>query len=192
MNKTVLATLGILLMFALAPLNLGCAGAGDAEAASEESESPTAQQAKDTKGSGKDGEEDEEEKKEEAVPVEVIELKLGAIESVLNFSANLEAEKQVMVMSQAKRLVTELLVEEGDPVERGTALLRLEDEEQLSAMAKVKRQLEKAEREYERQERLYQQQLISEEALPVLYTAPPSPAVLFVKRQFTTSASELL
>ena len=82
---------------------------------------------------------------------------------MLSFSANLEAENQVIVMSQAKRLITKLLVEEGDRVERGEILLRLEDEEQRSALNKVKSQLAKAEREYQRQERLYNERLISEE-----------------------------
>lgn len=168
MTKTLFATLGILLLLALAPLSVGCAGAGDAAAASDDSESTDAQQAKNTEeGEGeKDGDDEEgedEEKKEAAVPVEVVALEIGAIESVLSFSANLEAENEVVVMSQAKRLITDLLVEEGDRVQRGQVLLRLEDDEQRSALAKVKSQLAKAEREYQRQSRLYHEQLISEE-----------------------------
>ena len=42
--------------------------------------------------------------------------------------------------------------------------LRLQDDEQRSALDKVKSQLEKAEREYARQERLHAQELISETA----------------------------
>ncbi len=42
-------------------------------------------------------------------------------------------------------------------------LLRLQDDEQRSALAKARSQLEKAEREYERQKRLFAQQLISEQ-----------------------------
>ena len=98
------------------------------------------------------------------MPVEVIALQRGAIESVLRFSSNLEAESQVQVFSQAKRLVTELLVEEGDRVRKNQVLLRLQDDEQRSALAKARSQLEKAEREYERQKRLFAQELISEQA----------------------------
>jgi len=104
------------------------------------------------------------EKKVEAVPVEVAELDRGEIEAVLRFSANLEAEESVQVFSQAKRLVTELLVEEGDRVRANQVLLRLQDDEQRSALQKVKSDLDRARREYERQKRLYAQELISEQA----------------------------
>ena len=50
------------------------------------------------KKKGKNGDEDED--KEEAVPVEVSELTKGEIESVLAFSANLEAESQVKVVAE--------------------------------------------------------------------------------------------
>ena len=56
-----------------------------------------------------------------------------------------------------------MLVEEGDRVRKGRLLLRLQDEEQRSALDKVKSQLAKAEREYERQKRLFAQELISEQ-----------------------------
>jgi membrane fusion protein (multidrug efflux system) len=105
----------------------------------------------------------DEKKKEEAVPVEVVKLERGPIEAVLRFSSNLEAESEVEVHSEAKRLVRELLVEEGDHVTKGKVLLRLQDEEQRSGLAKAKSQLDKAEREYVRQQQLYEQQLISEQ-----------------------------
>ena len=64
--------------------------------------------------------------------MEVAPLGRGPIEAVLRYSANLEAESEVQVYSQAARLVTELLVEEGDAVAKGQVLLRLQDEEQTS------------------------------------------------------------
>ncbi|NIO60787.1 MAG: efflux RND transporter periplasmic adaptor subunit, partial [Acidobacteria bacterium] len=94
---------------------------------------------------------------------EVSELALGPIESVLAFSANLEAESEVSVVAEAQRQVIQLLVEEGDHVSRGQVLLRLQNDEQTSALGKVKSQVEKAEREFVREERLYEQELISEE-----------------------------
>lgn len=105
-----------------------------------------------------------EKKKEELVPVEVATLERGAIESVLRFSANLEAESEVQVFSQAARLVTELKVEEGDAVAKGKLLLRLQDDEQRSNLARVESQLAKARREYERQQSLFAKELISEQA----------------------------
>jgi len=145
-------------MLALVGLLASCGGtdAGE-EALSAENENGKVEEEE-----PKDGDE-EEEKKEEAVPVEVSTLGRGSIESVLRSSTSLEAESHVQVFSQAARLVRELLVEEGDRVQEGQVLLRLQDEEQRSELGKVTSQLDKAIREYERQERLFEQKLISEQ-----------------------------
>jgi len=76
-------------------------------------------------------------RKEEAVPVEVAALGRGGIEAVLRLSSNLEAEREVQVFAEAPRRVTQLLVEEGDPVRKGQLLVQLQDEEQKSAVAKA-------------------------------------------------------
>lgn len=177
MNRNIFALLGILALSLASIALAGCGAPEGANSSSGDSETTGAEPAKnaddsddDEKGErdGKkdsDGDEDgeDEEDKEEAVPVEVAALERGPIESILRFSSNLEAEEQVKVYSQAKRLVTELLVEEGDRVRKDQVLLRLQDEEQRSALAKTKSQLEKAQREFERQKRLYSQKLISEQ-----------------------------
>ncbi len=154
--KTWFRILGLLTLACVLALALGCAR----DATAKDAGGDKAEPAKNEKKTGKDGEE----KKEEAVPVEVAKLERGPIEAVLRFSSNIEAESGVQVHSQAIRLVRELLVEEGDRVAKGEVLLRLQDEEQRSALAKVKSQLDKAEREYKRQQQLYDQQLISEQA----------------------------
>ncbi|MEM8929740.1 MAG: efflux RND transporter periplasmic adaptor subunit [Acidobacteriota bacterium] len=107
----------------------------------------------------------ETELEEERVPVEVAALERGPIEAVLRFSTNLEAESSVKVYSQAARLVTDLLVEEGDTVRAGQVLIRLQDEEQRSALARTESQLTKAKREYQRQQNLYAKELISEQVM---------------------------
>ena len=112
---------------------------------------------------GREEEDREDEEKEEAVPVEAIALERGEIESLLRFSSNLEAENTVQVFSQAARLVTRLYVEEGDEVRLGQVLLRLQDEEQKSALSKVESQLAKARRDHERQKSLFAQDLVSEQ-----------------------------
>ena len=101
--------------------------------------------------------------KEEVIPVEVTTLARGPIEAVLRFSTNLEAEAEVQVFSQASRLVTELLVEEGKRVKKGALLLRLQDDEQRSEVARIEIDLAKAQREFKRQENLYEQKLVSEQ-----------------------------
>ena len=150
---------------------VGCTGAdggtqdddASIEASPASNETAADDQENDKKGEKDEGEDDEGEDEEEAIPIEVSELTLGPIESVLAFSANLEAESQVKVVAEAARQVMQLLVEEGDHVSRGQVLLRLQDEEQRSALAKVKSQMEKEGLEFTRQQRLYDQELISEE-----------------------------
>jgi len=170
-DKKLLTVLITLILLAFSFAQLGCGGADEANAATGESTGSESGAEPGSDGEAADNDKDkdkdaegEEKKKEEAVPVEVAALERGPIEAVLSFSSNLETESSVQVFSQAKRLVTELLVEEGDRVREGEVLLRLQDEEQRSALAKVKSQLEKAQREYERQKQLYAQQLISEQA----------------------------
>lgn len=110
-----------------------------------------------------DDDEGEGEDEEEAVPIEVVALERGRIESLLRFSTNLEAENEVQVFSEAERKVTRLLVEEGDDVSKGQLLISLQDEAQRTEVARVESQLAKAKREYERQTNLWEQKLISEE-----------------------------
>ncbi len=99
-----------------------------------------------------------------AVPVEVEVVRTGPMESVLRSTATLEAEDQVIVAAEAARRVVEIRVEEGDEVHRGQLLLRLQDDEQRSALAKATTLLEQAEREWRRQEKLYEQKLTTEKA----------------------------
>ncbi len=109
--------------------------------------------------------EDSDKKKEELPPVEVVRLGHGEIEAVLRFSTNLEAESEIQVFSQAARLVTGLQVEEGDRVRKGQVLVRLQDEEQRSELARIESQLAKANREYQRQQNLFAQELVSEQVM---------------------------
>lgn len=139
-------------------LGAGCRrGEGGSEGGQEKSAGNGEEQGE----GGSDSGEDEDE--EEAVPVALASLRRGRIESVLRFSTNLEAEKQVQVLAEARREVRELLVEEGDQVRRGQVLIRLEDEEQRTDVARIEGQLAKARRELTRNESLFEQQLIAEQ-----------------------------
>lgn len=141
----------------------GCGGPADAS--DRPSGSPTPAEAEPDRAGDAEGPEDaDDERPDDAVPVEVEDLARGDIESLLRFSSNLEAERHVEVHAQASRLVTGLLVEEGDTVERGELLARLQDDEQRSELAKVESELAKARREYEQQQRLFAERLVSEQA----------------------------
>ncbi len=136
----------LLLCLALVGPQLGCGGPN--------------MEAREADG-GKNGGEKEEE--DSSIPVEVAVLSEGFIEAVLKFSTNLEAERQVSVLSESARRVERLLVEEGDRVRKGQVLLRLQDDEQKTTLDKVDSELRKVEREYERQKRLHEQGFLSEE-----------------------------
>jgi len=146
----------LLLVFGLVT---GCSVSNGASTDNEGSED-SEESAEDSEKSGDDEEAEDE---DDRVPVEVVDIERGRIEEILRFSTNLEAEDEVQVFSQAARQVTGLLVEEGDEVRRGAVLIRLQNEEQTTQVARVESQLEKARREYERQQNLYDQQLISEQ-----------------------------
>ncbi len=140
------------------------AGCSQESGSSEDADAESSEQrSKDDTGSA--SQDDGEDEEDELVPVETVRLGRGEIESVLRFSTNLEAESEVQVFSQAARLVTELRVEEGDRVRKGQLLIRLQDEEQRSQLARTESQLGKAQREYQRQQSLYQKSLISEQAM---------------------------
>ena len=162
---------GLLLAFLLLlSLGLGTAcnrsddagGVDETEATDASSNQDDDKKESQRKKKDEDGE-DEEDDEEEAVPIEVVSLGRGRIESVLRFSTNLEAENEVQVFSEAARKITRLLVEEGDDVTKGQLLVSLQDEAQRTEVARVESQLAKAKREYERQTNLWEQQLISEE-----------------------------
>ncbi len=157
----------LLLLAVLAVLLAGgtfaCAGSG---ASDDSSADGTEAEAADGDGKEASDGDDEDGDREEAVPVELVTLERGPIETALRFSTNLEAENEVVVVSQASRQlpVVHLMAEEGDEVGRGRVLLRLANDELRTQLARTEGQLAKARREYERQTRLYEQQLISEQA----------------------------
>lgn len=152
----------ILLLTASAACNQADGQPDESEATSSEKQDDAAGDKPKNKKSGKKNSDEEEEEKE-AVPVEVVSLGRGKIESILRFSTHLEAEREVQVLAEATRRVTALLVEEGDDVRAGQALARLQNEEQRTELARVESQLAKARTEYQRQTNLFNQQLISEE-----------------------------
>lgn len=127
--------------------------------AAEDADDGSSQGEGDENGDSGDGEGEADE--DEAVPVEIVTLDRGRIESILRFSTNLEAESEVQVFSEAARKVIQLLVEEGDIVRKGQVLMRLQNEAQQTELARVKSQLENARQEHIRQTNLYEQQLIS-------------------------------
>ena len=102
-------------------------------------------------------------RKEKAVLVKLAEVKRGMIESILERSAPLEAEAQVEVAARTSNPAIELLVEEGDTVDKDQVLLRLESDKQKNDHDQAKSQLDKEQVDFDRQESLYGDNLISEQ-----------------------------
>jgi len=102
--------------------------------------------------------------KEDAVPVEVTTIARGGIEATLRNSTHLEAEEEVKVFARTANRVTELLVEEGDEVQKDQVLLRLDNDIQNTAHGKAQVSLDKAREEFEREKALFGQKLVSEQA----------------------------
>ncbi len=159
------ASVAFTILFLILGLASGCGKKGPEKT---QSDGPQATTEKDAKGSdeaGKKGPQQpgQEAEQEEAVPVDVAIVHRGRIEATIRLSSNLEAERDVTVYAQAPRLVTRLLVEEGDLVSKNQLLVKLQDDEQKLALEKARIQLEQANREAERQESLFKQGLSSEQ-----------------------------
>ena len=105
-----------------------------------------------------------EEDEEVAVPVEVAEVTTGAITSYISATANLVAEDQVKVLSEAEGRVERLLVEEGDLVNKGQILAVLVQDEAKIALSKVELKASNAKAALDRAEGTRDQGLISAEA----------------------------
>jgi membrane fusion protein (multidrug efflux system) len=105
-----------------------------------------------------------EEDEEVAVPVEVAEVTTGAITSYISATANLVAEDQVKVLSEAEGRVERLLVEEGDMVSKGQVLAVLVQDEAKITLSKVELKASNAKAALDRAEGTHHQGLISAEA----------------------------
>ncbi len=123
------------------------------------------------------------EDKENSVAVELAVAHKGEISASVSSTANLKARREVALASQTEGVVRNVLVEEGDFVQKGQALCRLDDTEaqirlqsSRQKLAQAKLQLEKAtilqdksnvqlantREEYERYHKLYEERLVSE------------------------------
>ncbi len=103
-----------------------------------------------------------EENKERGVPVDVAEVVRGPIEDVIRASNHLEAEQEIRVLARASNRAVELLVEEGDVVQKDQLLLRLQDDDQQTTYDKALSQLNQAKADFNRQEGLFKDELVSQ------------------------------
>lgn len=100
---------------------------------------------------------------DERVPVEVTTIDEGEITSFILLSSNLETEKMADVYPRVQGIVEKIMVEEGDFVQKGQQLIKLEAQEYELAEAGARVSFEQQKQAYERAEAMYKKQLLSKE-----------------------------
>lgn len=99
---------------------------------------------------------------ETATPVRVAAAKSGPVTLHLETTSAVEAERTAKVLPQTSGLLTEILVREGETVESGEPLARVDARERRLAFDQAKLRLSRAEAELARQKRAFEQELVSE------------------------------
>ncbi|WP_438865401.1 efflux RND transporter periplasmic adaptor subunit [Neptunicella sp.] len=98
-----------------------------------------------------------------AIPVEVATLQQGAISSNYATTAVLEAKEEAFVVARASGIIHEIMVEEGDYVEKGQVLAKLETERYRLNLLKAQANLVGIEKELSKIKDVYQKKLVSDD-----------------------------
>jgi len=103
------------------------------------------------------------EKDREAVriPVQVASVELGPVSAAYEGTATLEARREATVVARTSGLLLDLKVEEGDRVEKGQVLARLDAEQHRLEVAQAKATLDRLQREFKRTKELHEKKLVS-------------------------------
>jgi len=100
-----------------------------------------------------------------AAPVELTEVRRGSLATWLQTTTTLEARNSATVIARAPGEIVRLAVEEGEWVEKGGVLARLEDTEARLAVQRAEVALEMAKRESERGQKMGEQGFLSDREL---------------------------
>lgn len=98
-----------------------------------------------------------------SIPVEVASAETGTISAYYGGTATLEAEDEALVVNRVAGIVKEIFVEEGDRVEPGQLLAKLDDERLAVEMARAQSNLNKLKADLTRNKELFEKKLISAE-----------------------------
>ncbi|QKW57103.1 efflux RND transporter periplasmic adaptor subunit [Stenotrophomonas sp. NA06056] len=105
--------------------------------------------------------ETKDEKKVEAVPVEVAVASRRAVAASYTGTAALEPRAESQVVAKTSGVALAVLVEEGQRVNAGQPLVRLDPDRARLAVAQSEAQMRKLENDYQRAQKLVAQQLVS-------------------------------
>ena len=100
-----------------------------------------------------------------SVPVEVAETRRGDVNAYYSGTATLEAERDAKVVAKVGGVVEQLFVEEGDRVEEGQVLAKIDDARLRLEVKRAEANLAKLEQEYRRTRELAANNLVSQETM---------------------------
>lgn len=98
------------------------------------------------------------------IPVEIANVKTGAISAYYAGTASLEAENEATVVARSTGIVQDIFVEEGDRVKAGQVLAKLDDEKLAFEVNRALSNLKKLEADLARSQELFDKKLVSQEA----------------------------
>lgn len=95
------------------------------------------------------------------IPVETQAVRLDSVAASYAGTATLEAEREAAVVAKTSGVLLELMAEEGDAVDQGAVLARLEQAEQALAVEQAQADLRRLKSDFERMQKMYERQLVS-------------------------------
>jgi len=99
-----------------------------------------------------------------AIPVEAVTVTQSDVAAFYSGTATLEADQQATVVSQITGVVLDILAEEGDFVEAGQILARVETDRYALQVERANAGLKRLEMDFQRKKELYLKKLVSAEA----------------------------
>jgi membrane fusion protein (multidrug efflux system) len=99
---------------------------------------------------------------DDSVPVEVTQISNGTISSFQLYNSTIEAENAVDVYTKVSGIIIDLKVEEGNYINKGQLLAKIEEEDYKLEEAAAKASYEKTKRDFERSDTMFKDKLLSE------------------------------
>jgi len=103
----------------------------------------------------------DEEKVDPAIPVEAAEVSSSDVAAFYSGTATLEADEKAIVVSQITGVVLEINAEEGDYVEAGQVLARVETDRYKLQADRANAALKRLQTDYQRKKELFDKELVS-------------------------------
>ncbi len=103
------------------------------------------------------------EKAEPGIPVEVTKVSTGSVAAFFSGTSTLGVEDEAEVVAKVSGVVAQILVEEGETIQAGQVLARLDDERLAVLAAQAEANFRKLENDFNRNKELFNRKLISAE-----------------------------